>query len=218
MIYDSSGVARLAGWAVLVWLAARAKQQKVGIAAIDWLACHPGDSVCVCWWGVWGGVFCLCVHPSIVNCSTDSSVSGASQPLSAELINRLRLRTYVGVCHSPTSLFGCVCFRVLGERVCLCMHRFISSFFFQQAFVLLNCFLPPPVPDSTCCCGCRHIPQFWKVAIQVLSLPIKSVLKCVKFQAITRRVRNKGNPDQQFVFMSQRVWERYKCISWAQDF
>lgn len=75
-------------------------------------------------------MFCLCVHPSIVNCSTDSSVSGASQPLSAELINRLRLRTYVGVCHSPTSLFGCVCFRVLGERVCLCVHRFISSFFF----------------------------------------------------------------------------------------
>lgn len=38
-----------------------------------------------------------------------------------------------------------------------------------------------------------------------MSLPMKSVLKCVKFQAITRRVRNKGNPDQQFVFMSQSV-------------
>lgn len=59
---------------------------------------------------------CLCVHLSIVNRSTDSGVSGASQPLSAELINRLRLRACVCVCHRPTSLSGCVCFRVW-ERV-----------------------------------------------------------------------------------------------------
>lgn len=35
VIYDSSGVARLAGWPILSWLAARARQYKVEIPAID---------------------------------------------------------------------------------------------------------------------------------------------------------------------------------------
>lgn len=107
----------LAGWAVLVWMAARAKQHKVEIPAIDWLAFHQGQSLCLCDRGRRGGrscimgVFCLCVHLSIVNRSADSGVSGASRPLSCELISRLRLWMWVcrgGGVTCPTFQFVCL--------------------------------------------------------------------------------------------------------------
>lgn len=178
MIYDSSGVARLAGWAVLAWLAARAKQHKVEIPAIDWLACHQGHSLCVC--VCVRLCVCLClmgeescmdvclrVHLSIVNRGTDSGVSGASQPLSAELINRLRSRTCVCVWVCVTVPHLCLDVFVLRTgRECLCMHAPFHFFLFylNRLWPCFNCFLPPPVPDSTCCCGCHPIPQRRKVA------------------------------------------------------
>lgn len=51
-----------------------------------------------------------------------------------------------------------------------------------------------------------------------MSSPIKSVLECVKFQAITGIVRDWGSSAQQFPFMSQRGWQRYKCIIRVQPF
>lgn len=45
-----------------------------------------------------------------------------------------------------------------------------------------------------------------------MSSPIKSVLECVKFQAITGIVWDWGSSAQQFPFVSQRGWQRYECI------
>lgn len=105
------------------------------------------------------GCFCLRVRPSIVNCTPDGSVSGASRPfLSAELINRLRLRTYVGVCVCdvtvPHLCLDVFVFSRPGEWVFV-YARTVSFLppFPQHAFFppsVLPCrLLPPPVPESS---------------------------------------------------------------------
>lgn len=91
-------------------------------------------------WGCMG--VCLFVCPSIY-CEShhiQCCVAGASQPLSAELINRLRLRTCL--CGHPTCLFGCVCFRDWERAfvyvVLLNFFHRSSDSFYSLPLVLLN--------------------------------------------------------------------------------
>lgn len=111
---------------------------------------------------------CLCVHLSILNCGTDSGVFGASLPLSAELI-RLRFRTcvYGSVSLLHISFLICIVLRIGCTYVYVEFLPLIAQLSSppHQASVLLYCFLPPPVPDSTCCCGCHPIPHCRKVAL-----------------------------------------------------
>ena len=152
----------------------------------------PG-AVCVCVCGKRGEVF---VCPSIYCESRHRQRRLWSRPvsLSAELINRLRLRTCVfmcvgvcvsvctcvGVCHRPTSLFGCVCFRHQ-ERVfinaCPC---FISSLAF-----LLNCFSP-------CLSSCSPR-RCQKSGTRLCHRLLSRFLKCVRFQAVAGMVRDRGS-------------------------
>lgn len=130
----------------------------------------PGGRVCVCvcvWWGG-GGRVCLCVHLSIVN---GRQRRLWSQPTFISWINH--------------QIKVCLCLFVLGTGKKRVYAVYISS----TVVFLLNCFHPPPVPDSAVVVVILF-PSAGKWH-QVMSSPIKSGLKCVRFQAITRIVRDR---------------------------
>ncbi len=102
------------------------------------------------------------------------------------------------VCHRPTSLFRRVCFKDWERAFCACMLSFISS-----SLALLIVFALHLCQTQHAAVVVILFPSAGKWH-QVMSSPIKPVLKCVRFQAITRIVRDRGSSAQQFPLMSQR--------------
>lgn len=85
VIYDSGEVARLAGWAVLAWLAARAKRHKVEIPAIDWHVTRGTVWVGGCRGAAWVFV-CVSVYLLGIAAQSETGRQRRLEPLSLYLL------------------------------------------------------------------------------------------------------------------------------------